>query len=510
MLPNIFHNGRQLSRIFQCTLQMYRQRSLTTGVNEIPLSKDHYNIKRGPFSVATDADIKHFESILPAGNQILLGLEETVGYNRDYFKYVRGLGAIVLKPRTSEEVSNIMRYCNNKRLAVSVFGGNTGVCGGSIPVFDEIILSMDLMNRVESIDKYSGILVCESGCVLGKLEEELAMEGMMMPLDLGAKNSCQIGGNVSTNAGGIRLLRYGSLHGSVLGLEVVLADGTIMDLMSNVKKDNTGYHLKHMFIGSEGTLGVITRVAIACPTATKTQNVLFLGLRDYSSVLRTFLECKACLGEILTSFELIDRDALECCIEHLRTSSPIGSYPFYVLIETTGSSKQHDAEKIRDYLEHVIGHGIVSDGVVTNEPSKITKLWQLRERIPEATYSNNFCLTFDLSLPLKNFYDIVPAMKDRVGHLVKLVCGFGHIGDSNIHLNIAGDELTPEIAELIDPFVYEFTRKLRGSISAEHGIGLLKPKYLKYSKSAESIDLMKQLKLVLDRNGILNPYKVLC
>lgn len=477
--------------------------------NEIQLSKDRYHIKRGGFAAVADSDIIHFAKILPKPNQILLGLDETAGYNRDYFKYVRGLGEVVLKPRTTAQVSAILQHCNRRKLAVSVYGGNTGVCGGSIPVFDEIILSLELMNGIESIDEYSGVLQCEAGCILGVLEEKLSEKGMIMPLDLGSKHSCQIGGNLATNAGGIRLMRYGNLHGSVLGLEAVTVDGTVLDLMSRFRKDNTGYHLKHLFIGSEGTLGVITRVAIACPPSPTTQNVLFLGVENYDSVLRTFVECKKRLGEILTSCELIDEDALQCCILHLNRSSPIKQYPFYMLIETTGSNADHDEQKVQNFLEQVLSAGIVGDGVVTNEPSKVKDLWQLRECIPHGTFSNNFCLTYDLSLPLGNFYDIVPAMKKRVGHLVKLVCGFGHIGDSNIHLNIAGDKLTPEIEQLVDPFVYEFTSKLKGSVSAEHGIGLLKPKYLKYSKTNEAIGLMQQMKTTMDPNGILNPYKVI-
>ncbi|XP_058454630.1 D-2-hydroxyglutarate dehydrogenase, mitochondrial isoform X2 [Malaya genurostris] len=478
-------------------------------LHQIPLSKDRYGIIRKPFAKTMDSDIQLFKSILPDKNQILLDPQDTVGYNRDYFRYVRGLGTVVLKPRTTKEVSHILRHCNNRRLAISIFGGNTGVCGGSIPVFDEIILSMELMNKIEVIDEYSGILVCQSGCVLEKLEEKLLSKRMIMPLDLGSKGSCQIGGNLATNAGGIRLVRYGNLHGTVLGLEAVLANGTTIDLMSNFQKDNTGYHLKHMFIGSEGTLGVITRVAIACPTETTTQNVLFLGLRSYEAVLQTFLESKKRLGEILTSCELIDRVSLEVTVNHLKTASPIKDFPFYMLLETTGIQKEHDDEKVQSFLDYVIERGIVSDGVHACEPSKIDHLWKLREMIPAAVYSNRFCLTYDLSLPLKEFYDIVTVMRRRVGHLTKIVCGFGHIGDSNIHLTIAGDELTGEIQLLIDPFVYEFTRKLKGSVSAEHGIGLLKPKYLNYSKSTEAITLMKQIKMMMDPNGILNPYKVL-
>lgn len=203
-------------------------------------------------------------------------------HNVDFLSAVRGYSQTLLKPKTTDEVSAILRHCNERKLAVCPQGGNTGLVGGSVPVFDEIVLSTQLMDQIEHIDQVSGILTCQSGCVLESLDQKASEVGLCMPLDLGAKGSCHIGGNVSTNAGGLRLLRYGNLHGSVLGVEAVKADGTVLDLLSNFKKDNTGYHLKHLFIGSEGTLGVVTKVAIACPTASKAVNVAFLG--KYNSI----------------------------------------------------------------------------------------------------------------------------------------------------------------------------------------------------------------------------------
>ncbi|XP_055605186.1 D-2-hydroxyglutarate dehydrogenase, mitochondrial-like [Uranotaenia lowii] len=340
-------------------------------LHDIPLSKDRYNLRRKSFATITGQDIDFFERTLPTNNQVLRGETEAAGYNRDYFRYVRGMSSLVLKPRSAQEVSSILKYCNGRRLAISIFGGNTGVCGGSVPVFDEIVLSLELMNRVESIDRYSGTMLCEAGCILGKLEQNLSEEGLMLPLDLGSKDSCQIGGNVSTNAGGIRLMRYGNLHGSILGLEVVLADGTVLDLMSTSRKDNTGYHLKNLFIGAEGSLGVVTKVAISCPPATVTQNVLFLGLKSYEHVLKTFLEAKKLLGGILTSCELIDHSALDCCINHLETEAPLGEFPFYLLIETTGQHKEHDDEKVEIFLGQVLSTEMIQDGIMTSDPSKI-------------------------------------------------------------------------------------------------------------------------------------------
>lgn len=234
-------------------------------------------MKRGAFATINDNDLKHFESIV-SSTRCITDKSDIETHNIDFIGAVRGYSQVLLKPKTTEEVSAILKYCNERKLAVCSQGGNTGLVGGSVPVFDEVIVSMQLMNRIEHVDEIAGILVCQSGCILEKLEEHVSERNLCMPIDLGAKGTCHIGGNVSTNAGGLRLLRYGNLHGNVLGVEAVKADGTILDLMSNFKKDNTGYHLKHLFIGSEGTLGVITKLAMACPTASQAVNIAFLGL----------------------------------------------------------------------------------------------------------------------------------------------------------------------------------------------------------------------------------------
>ncbi|XP_059618866.1 D-2-hydroxyglutarate dehydrogenase, mitochondrial [Phlebotomus argentipes] len=476
--------------------------------NAPDLTKNRYNVKRGNYAELSPDDLATFEGIV-GKNRILIDATEVESYNIDFLKSVRGYSRVVLKPKTTQEVSEILKYCNKRKIAVCPQGGNTGLVGGSVPVFDEIVLSMQAMNKIEAIDGVSGIVVCQAGSILEQLEEKVHEQGLCMPLDLGAKGSCHIGGNVSTNAGGLRLLRYGNLHGSVLGVEVVKADGTILDLMSNFKKDNTGYHLKHLFIGSEGTLGIVTKVAIFCPAASKAINLAFLGLENYENVMKTFLMAKQQLGEILSSCEMIDAESLECSTKPFNHPSPIADYPFYMLIETSGSRVEHDEEKLHDFLNCAMDSGIVLDGTTTNDSKKMKDIWFLRERIAPGIIQDGFCFKYDISLPLKQFYDIIPAVKKRVGRLATRVCGYGHIGDSNLHLNVSCPEFTQEIYKLLEPFVYEFTSDLKGSISAEHGIGFLKPSYLKYSKSPEALDLMREMKAVLDPNGILNPYKVL-
>ncbi|XP_055688988.1 D-2-hydroxyglutarate dehydrogenase, mitochondrial [Lutzomyia longipalpis] len=484
-------------------------RKFCSNARKVPeLTKDRYPVTRGQYAELSSDDISKFEGIVGKGRMIVNPVD-VEPHNIDFIGCVRGYSRVVLKPKTTQQVSEILKYCNSRKIAVCPQGGNTGLVGGSVPVFDEVILSTQNMNEIETIDQVSGILVCQSGCILEQLDEKAHENGLCMPLDLGAKGSCHIGGNVSTNAGGLRLLRYGNLHGSVLGVEVVKADGTVLDLMSNFKKDNTGYHLKHLFIGSEGTLGIITKVAIFCPTASKAVNLAFLGVENYENVMKTFLQAKQELGEILSACEMIDAESLKCSTKPFNKSSPIADYPFYMLIETSGSNAEHDEEKLHNFLNNSMNSGIVLDGTTTNESKKMRDIWFLRERIAPGILMDGFCFKYDLSLPLKQFYDIVPAMTERVGSLATRVCGYGHIGDSNLHLNVSCPEFTQEIYKRVEPFVYEFTHKLKGSVSAEHGIGFLKPNYLKYSKGPEALDLMQQMKTLLDPNGILNPYKVL-
>ncbi|CAG7727291.1 unnamed protein product [Allacma fusca] len=430
------------------------------------------------------------------------------GHNLDWYKAVKGSGKLLLKPKTAEEVSAILTYCNDTKLAVTPQGGNTGVSGGAIPVFDEIILSTSQMNKIISFDEISGVLVCEAGCILDTLNEYLMEKNFIMPLDLGSKGSCNIGGNVSTNAGGLRVIRYGSLHGTVLGVEAVLANGTIMDCLSLMKKDNTGYDLKHLLIGSEGTLGVVTKVAIQCPVKPKSVQLALFGISNFSGVLETFKQAKQNLGEILSACEYMDQTAIESVVRNLNIRNPIGDFPFYMIIETSGSNEQHDEEKLNTFLEKIMADGVVQDGTVASDYTQIRSIWELRERIIEAQLLDGFVYLSDFSVPVNSFDRFVHDVQNQVGDS-GTVTGFGHLGDSNIHLHVISKEYTPELLSKIEPFVYEWTSKKRGSVSAEHGLGFKKKDYLSYSKSESVIDLMRNVKSIFDPNHILNPYKVL-
>ncbi|XP_030312172.1 D-2-hydroxyglutarate dehydrogenase, mitochondrial [Calypte anna] len=478
-----------------------------SAAQEVTLTGQRYGVRRAPFSPLSDTDVAFFERLMPG--RAVTDPEELKPFNVDWLKSLRGCSKLMLKPQTTAEVSQVLRYCHERNLAVTPQGGNTGLVGGSIPVFDEIILSTALMNRIISFDKVSGILVCQAGCVLEKLSESLEQQGFVMPLDLGAKGSCHIGGNVATNAGGLRLLRYGSLRGTVLGMEVVLADGSALDCLTSLRKDNTGYDLKQLFIGSEGTLGVITAVSILCPQKPRAVNLAFLGCQSFDKVLETFTTCRAMLGEILSAYEFMDEKCMELVEKHLKLSSPVTGSPFYVLIETSGSNSTHDEEKLNSFLGQAMTSGLVTDGTVATDDKKIKTLWSLRERITEALTHDGCVYKYDISLPVGKLYELVTDMRARLGQSAKNVVGYGHLGDGNLHLNITAESYSHSLLAAIEPFVYQWTARHKGSISAEHGLGFKKKQFLEYSKPREAVVLMQRFKAMFDPKGILNPYKVL-
>ncbi|KAG0578372.1 hypothetical protein KC19_4G018000 [Ceratodon purpureus] len=467
-------------------------------------------VKSSRFDKLKEPDVKFFKSAV-GEKGVIMDKDELAVANIDWMHKYQGHSQILLRPQTTRQVSEILRYCNSRNLAVVPQGGNTGLVGGGVPVHDEVIMNLGALNKIISFDEVSGILVCESGCILENLDNYIGNKGFTMPLDLGAKGSCQIGGNVSTNAGGLRLLRYGSLHGNVLGLEVVLADGTVVDMLGTLIKDNTGYDMKQLFIGGEGTLGVVTKVSILVPAKLGSVNTAFLACEDYESCQNVLKEAKMQLGEILSAFEFIDRAALDMALTHLsgtRDPLPQSWKNFYLLIETTGSDEAHDKEKLHRFLESTMEKGFVADGVVAQGSTQADSFWQIREGISEAIGKAGAVYKYDFSLPPKYFYKIVEDLRGRLGSAA-VVLGYGHLGDGNVHLNVSAPEYDNELLEKIEPYVFEWVAKHKGSVSAEHGIGFMKPHALHYSKSTEAIMLMEKFKSLLDPKGILNPYKVL-
>ena len=443
---------------------------------------------------------------------------ELAGLNEDWMRRYRGNSQLVLRPRDTLQVSQILAYCNTNNLAVVPQGGNTGLVGGSVPVFDEIIVSLSNMKRIRDFNQVSGVLTVDAGVVLETAHSFLAERQHIFPLDLGAKGSCHIGGNVSTNAGGLRLLRYGSLHGNVLGLEAVLPNGTILNDLSGLRKNNTGYELKHLFIGGEGTLGVVTAVSLVCPPKPKAVNVAFFGLPTYEHVQTAFQEAKVRLGEVLSAFEMMDNHSLDYVHQASQNRRPLDArHPFYCLVETSGSNANHDYEKLEDFLEYVMSEGIVSDGVVAQDASQIKTLWDWREGIAEALSKTGGTYKYDLAIPHKHLYQVVKDTEAKLAahHLlgstedfpVERVLGYGHMGDMNIHLNVVVRRYSDAVQDCLEPWIYAWTQQHNGSISAEHGLGLAKKPYVGYSKDAAMLDMMAQVKKLFDPKGIMNPYK---
>ncbi|KAL6706289.1 D-lactate ferricytochrome c oxidoreductase [Coniothyrium glycines] len=487
-------------------------------------SESYPHLKRDSrFTKVNEDHVKYFKELLGSDSAVIDGVtkdasDDIEAFNSDWMRKFRGHTKVVLKPSTTEEVSKILKYCNENMLAVVPQGGNTGLVGGSVPVFDEIVINMQKMNEIRSFDEVSGILVVDAGVILETADNYLAEKNHIFPLDLGAKGSCYVGGNVATNAGGLRLLRYGSFHGNVLGIEAVLPDGTILDDLSTLRKNNTGYDLKQLFIGGEGTIGIITQVAIICPRRSPAVNVAYFGLESFEKVQKAFIEAKKHLSEILSAFELMDGRSQKLVNRVTGKSMPLeGEHPFYCLIETSGSNTDHDSEKLQAFLEHVMESGIVSDGVLAQDQTQIQELWSWREGITECLGHDGGVYKYDLSIPITELYDLVNETRDRLteaglvgndgSHPVVDVVGYGHMGDANLHLNIPVRRFDKTVEKALEPFVYEWVQKRNGSISAEHGLGVMKKPYVGYSKSETMIKLMKQIKHLYDPNGIMNPYK---
>ncbi|CAI5471688.1 unnamed protein product [Closterium sp. Yama58-4] len=424
-------------------------------------------VSRDPqFATLEDADVEHFKGIL-GERGVITDPDAVAAANVDWMGKYKGYSKLLLRPTTTSHVADVLKYCNERRLAVVPQGGNTGLVGGSVPVFDE----------VSAVDM-----------------------------------SCQIGGNVSTNAGGIRLLRYGSLHGSVLGLEVVMADGTVVDMTRALRKDNTGYDLKQLFIGAEGTLGVVTRVVLLAPPRSPSVHVALLGCSSFDAVQQVFCASRRHLGEVLSAAEFFDRSSLQMVLKHnegTRDPLPDGEYPFYVLIETSGSNPEHDRAKLDTFLEGVMEEGAVEDGTVAHDSTQAAAIWHLREGVAEALQRAGAVYKYDLSVPVSQLYGLVDEMRTRLEGSAAQVVGYGHLGDGNLHLNVSAPSYDDKLLERIEPYVYEWVAGRQGSVSAEHGLGLMKANAIHYSKDPQAVAVMKRVKALFDPNGILNPYKLL-
>ena len=417
--------------------------------------------------------------------------------------------ALVL-PAATEDVSGILRHCNGSGQSVITQGGLTNCVSAVEPSLDDIVLSTEKMTGIVEIDKVGGTAIVEAGTVLQTVQETVAKEGMCFPLDLGARGSCTIGGNIATNAGGINVLRYGMMRNLVLGLEAVLADGTVMTSMNRMLKNNAGYDMKQLFIGSEGTLGVVTRAVLRLfprPASRQDALVAMTGIED---VIRFLGKLQHELAGNLSAFEIMWGAYYRAVTGENGHRPPLSrDYPFYVVFQAEGSDPQIDDARFERVLGDALEEGLIADAVLPKSATETRAIWEIRENFEPALVKPPFYL-YDVSLPIRDMAAYVASVEDNVrkrwpdGRCVAL----GHMADGNLHFFVAPMQ-DGDFHAASDECVYGPLQQYGGSVSAEHGIGLEKISWLPHSKTAAEIQLMRTLKQSLDPNNILNPGRVL-
>jgi D-lactate dehydrogenase (cytochrome) len=428
-----------------------------------------------------------------------------------------GRSPLVLRPGSTEEVSEICKLASEHKIALVPQGGNTGLVGGQTPHNGEVVISLRRMDNIRDVDPASNTMTCEAGVILQIAQQRAAEVDRLFPLSLGAEGSCTIGGNLSTNAGGTTALAYGVAREMALGLEVVLADGRIMNLLSKLKKDNTGYDLRNLFIGAEGTLGIITAATVKMFPKPRAIETAYVGLKSPAEALKLLSLSQNEAAGTLTSFELLSWIAVDFSIRHaIDVRDPLTEkHPWYVLMEL--SSPRDDARAtLEAILEKGFEDGIIDDAVIAANLSQRKAFWKLRDEMSGAQKPEGGSIKHDISVPVAAVPDFI-AQADAA--VVKLIPGsrpvqFGHLGDGNIHYNVS-QPIGANAADFLDRWhelnavVFDIVLKMGGSISAEHGIGVLKRDELPDVKDKVAIALMRQIKAMLDPLGIMNPGKVL-
>lgn len=417
---------------------------------------------------------------------------------------------ILVRPRNTEQVSEVLRLCHARGQTVVTHGGLTGLVQGADAERRDIVLSLELMNAIERVDVPGRSLRAQAGVQLGRVQRAAEEHGMVFPLDLGARDSATVGGNISTNAGGLRVLRYGMMRNLVLGIEAVLADGTVLTSLNRMLKNNAGYDLKQLFIGSEGTLGVVTRAELRLVSRTRSQETLLAALPSFDAMVELLGRLDAGLGGQLSAFEALWGNYYD-----YNTAPPAKNVPplprgapFYVIAESLGGDPEADRARLETVLAAALEEGVVGDVVIANSETERRAIWAIREDVWQVQNIAPL-LTFDVSLPIENMRDyaagVCDSVRDFAGENRAFV--FGHMADGNLHIVVAaGDDAATR--QRVEDIVYKPLAEIGGSVSAEHGIGLEKRAYLPLSRTPAEISTMRLLKQALDPRGILNPGKV--
>jgi len=416
----------------------------------------------------------------------------------------------IVRPSSTQQVSEIMRACHDCGQTVVPYGGLTNLVQGCVTTPADIALSFEKMNQIEEIDSTGHTMTAQAGVTMQQAQERAEQENLFFPVDIGARGTCMVGGNVSTNAGGTKVIRHGMMRDSVLGLEVVLADGTILDSMNRFLKNNSGFDLKQLFIGTEGVLGLITRIVFRLDVLPKTHNVAFLACNDYASVVAVLKRTKQSLGSGLCGFEVMWDNFVHHVVQPIGSlRAPIApEYPFYIIVESMGTHLESDDAAFESSMFELMESELVADGAIAKSDSERAEIWSIRH---EVEWVVRDAFVFDVSLPIEAASDYVNAITRRVREDIgdAQIAAFGHLGDNNIHISVLTDDRSTQNAERAQKHIYESLIPYKGAISAEHGIGLEKREWLSISRTGAEIELMKTLKRSLDPRNILNPGKVI-
>ena len=441
-------------------------------------------------------------------------------FSVDWRGQVRGRPALLVRPASTRETADVVALLAGAGVGIVPQAGNTSLCGASVPDDSgaQVILNVSRLNRVRAIDLENNTVTVEAGCVLAELQHVAAENDRFFPLSLGAEGSCEVGGNISTNAGGTQVLRYGNMREQVLGLEVVLPDGRVWDGLRGLRKDNTGYDLKHLFIGAEGTLGIVTAAVLKLYPKPRAIATALVAVADPAAAVALLGRLRAACGERVTGFELIARVCLDLVFRHIpdRRDPFAAPYPWYVLVELFDSTAESSlAQLLEDALGEAAEAGLVTDAVIAASEAQRLALWELRENTSDAQKAEGVSVKHDVSVPVSRIVEFIEEA-DRALHAafpdIRTVA-FGHVGDGNLHYNAfpaPGDK--PDFRQWspqVNRVVYAIVQRLGGSISAEHGVGTLKRDELPHYKPAIELELMRAVKRTLDPRGIMNPGKVL-
>jgi FAD/FMN-containing dehydrogenase len=442
-------------------------------------------------------------------------------YVVDWRGYYRGATSAIVRPGSTSEVAQVVKICAEFGTGIVPQGGNTGMAGGATPspAGDQIVINLGRMDRVLELDALNNTITVQAGCILATIQNAALEADRLFPLSLGAEGSCQIGGNLATNAGGVNVLRYGNTRDLTLGLEAVLADGNVWNGLKGLRKDNTGYDLKQLFIGSEGTLGVITGAVLKLFPRPLAEVTAFFALSDPASAVELLARLRGVCGERISAFELIARPCMDLVVKHIPdTRDPFpDAYPWYVLTDLADTT---DSVSLRNDFERAVTAvaeaSLVRDAVIAESTAQARSLWRMRESIPEASRAEGLLYRHDVSVTASRIPDFIRAAGaalERSFPGVRIIC-FGHLGDGNLHYNcfVPGrSRADPRAHEATDvnEVVHDIVRDFRGSFSAEHGIGQAKRSALARHKTPLELELMRQIKRTLDPGNIMNPGKVL-